>query len=114
MSGLFGFGRKEYEFNKGRAGRWPQPPTRAGRREGLALEARVEPEPLAGGWVVRLPVRAEDVSVEKRSVVFEEVVISTRPEHDVERIDAEVRREELVVDTDRDDRVHLREDRNYR
>jgi stress response protein YsnF len=108
MPGLFGFGRKDDESDGSVEGRQVQPSTRAGRRPGLPLQARVEPEPLTAGWVVRLPVRAEQVRVEKRSVVVEEVAVSTRTEHDVRRIDETVRREELLVDADRDDHVRYR------
>jgi len=56
-------------------------------------------ERLGRGWRVRLPVRAEQVTVNKRTFVAEEVVVRARPVEDVVRVDETVRREELRVDT---------------
>ena len=49
------------------------------------------------GYVARLPVRAEDITVEKRTVVYERVAVERRELPDVERLDASVRREKLHV-----------------
>jgi stress response protein YsnF len=49
------------------------------------------------GWVVRLPVRAEHVNVEKRIVVYEQVRIERHADHDFSQQTAEIRREELRV-----------------
>lgn len=40
----------------------------------MSLDAQIE-RTEAGGWRITLPVRREDVSVEKRTVVYEEVEI---------------------------------------
>jgi stress response protein YsnF len=40
----------------------------------VSLDASIERRE-AGGWRIVLPVRREDVSVEKRTVVYEEVEI---------------------------------------
>ena len=40
----------------------------------MSLDAQIE-RTEAGGWRVVIPVRREDVSVEKRTVVYEEVEI---------------------------------------
>ncbi len=101
MPGLFGFGRKDDEPAEDDE-LWPQPRTREGRRDLLSLDAQVTP--LDGGWTVRLPIRAEHISIEKRSVVAEEVAVRTRLTRDVERFDETVRREELLVDEARFDR----------
>jgi hypothetical protein len=52
------------------------------------------------GWVVSLPVRAEHVEVEKRVVVYERVLVQRGEVDDATRVEAEVRREALRVDTD--------------
>jgi stress response protein YsnF len=68
------------------------------RREPLPLEARVE-RTLAG-VTVHLPVRAEQVAVEKQPVIVEEVVVSAARITEIERFTDTVRREELEVDTE--------------
>jgi hypothetical protein len=57
------------------------------------------------GWSIRLPVRAEQVVVEKQLVVRERVVVPRRELNDLAHVDARVRREELQVDLD--DTAHL-------
>ncbi len=64
----------------------------------LPLEARVERA--GSGWRVRLPVRAEEVQVEKQSVVAEHVVVRRRTAEERARVDAALRREELDIDVD--------------
>jgi len=67
----------------------------SGRPEQLPLEGQLER--LSNGWTIRLPVRKEDVRVEKRVVVYEEVDIRREYVEDVEHVDDLVRREELEV-----------------
>jgi len=64
----------------------------------LALEASVQRTD-AGGWRIRLPIRREEVCVEKVTVVAEEVDIRLERIDTVERVEAGLRHEELVVDT---------------
>jgi hypothetical protein len=61
----------------------------------LPLEAQIERS--NGGWRIRLPVRAEQVKVEKRVVVAEEVRIWKDRVPEVARVEGDVHREELVV-----------------
>ena len=61
------------------------------------LEAAITPT--ERGWEIRLPLRREVVSVEKRVVVAEEVTIGRERHTDAERVQATVRRERLRVDT---------------
>lgn len=63
----------------------------------LPLLAR--PEVQASGVLIRLPVRREEVQVERRAFIAEEVVVYARELPDVVRQEATVRREDLVVDT---------------
>ena len=64
----------------------------------LPLEA--SPTRAGQGWAIRLPVRAEDVSVGKQVVVRERVVLRRRAVGDVSHQEVTVRREELRVDDD--------------
>ena len=57
------------------------------------LEASIER--LCDGWCIRLPVRREDVHVDTRVVVYEEVDIRRELVEEVEHVDERVRREEL-------------------
>jgi uncharacterized protein (TIGR02271 family) len=59
----------------------------------------VEPavERTAQGWTIRVPVRREALTIEKRTVVAERVVIRRAVVLDDERIDVGLRREELRV-----------------
>jgi len=61
------------------------------------LDAAVQQ--LSNGWSIRLPVRAEEVRLEKRVVVYEEVEIRREYIEEVEHIDETVRREELNLQT---------------
>jgi hypothetical protein len=74
----------------------------------LGLDARTQLRP--GGLTIRLPVRAEHVTVEKRTMVAEEVVIRRDQVQAVERVSDAVRRERLEVETVGDaepaDRLH--------
>src|SRR5215207_10060944 len=49
------------------------------------------------GWTVRVPVRREAITLEKRTVVAERVLIRRQLTRDVEQVDVGVRREELRV-----------------
>jgi stress response protein YsnF len=69
----------------------------------LPLQAHVETT--AFGCTVRLPVRAEHVSVEKWPVVVEEVIVHTAQVDDTVHLNETIRREELHVDTTGD--VHV-------
>jgi stress response protein YsnF len=64
----------------------------------LPLEARIETSLL--GTTVRLPVRAEQVTIEKWPMVVEEVVVHTTQVEEEERLTDTVRREELRMDTE--------------
>ena len=66
----------------------------------LPLEAEVQP--FNGGWWVRLPVRAEQITIDKEVVVSEEVTLRTKQVEDVVRVEDTVRREELRVDSEGD------------
>lgn len=66
----------------------------------LPLQARIETSLL--GTTVRLPVRAEHVTIEKRPVVVEEVVVRTTQVQEEARLTDTVRREELRVETEGD------------
>lgn len=63
------------------------------------FEGVVERAP-SGGWLIRVPLRREDVRLEKRTVIAERLVISRRQVQDVEQVQADVRREQLRVDGD--------------
>ena len=66
----------------------------------LPLEAHVEPA--RGGWTIRLPVRAEHVTVHKQPVVVEEVAVHVRHVQDLVRLEDTVRREEVRAETEGD------------
>ena len=72
---------------------------RAARRGAatLRLEARLETD--NQGWVVRIPVRAEEVTIRKEVVVAEEVTVRHQQLQEVVHLDETVRREELRVET---------------
>ncbi len=57
------------------------------------------------GWTVRLPVRAEHITVAKRVVAYERVTVRTNEIGDLERLESTTRREELQVDVDGEPRV---------
>jgi hypothetical protein len=50
------------------------------------------------GETIEVPVHDEEVTVEKRAVVYEEVEVGKRSVQETEHVDATVRREELRVD----------------
>jgi uncharacterized protein (TIGR02271 family) len=60
-----------------------------------ALPSERAPERSRGGWSIRLPVRAEEVSIGKQTVVRERVVLKRKRIEDVARVTAVVRHEEL-------------------
>lgn len=62
----------------------------------LPLERQLEAAP--NGFFIRLPVRREEVSVEKRTVVVEEVDIRKRREDEIVRSEETIRKEELIVE----------------
>lgn len=72
-----------------------RPPGGAGARP---LEATWDTPGSAGGWRIRLPVRAEDIQVSKRTVVAERVLVQIRRLDDVARVTETVRREELDIE----------------
>ena len=51
------------------------------------------------GWVIRLPARAEEVTVTREVVVRERVVLRRREADEVARVEATIRRERLQVAT---------------
>lgn len=73
-------------------------------REELVVERRdVSPDTPAQGSVgdnqeIRIPLTEETASVDKGTVVREEVAVGKKPVQDVRDLSGEVRREELVVD----------------
>ena len=56
-------------------------------------------ERTATGWAVRVPLHREDVRVEKRTVVAERVIIQRQASQGVERVNANVKREEVRVES---------------
>jgi hypothetical protein len=52
------------------------------------------------GWVVRIPVRAEHVTVSKEVVISERVVLRRNWVRDVAHVEAAVQREQLRVETE--------------
>ena len=82
-------------------GRNPQSkhaPPAATAEQPLPLEARIEPT--AGGWSIRLPLRAEDVAVDKRTVVAETVTVRRGQVEEVIQRDETIRRERLRIETE--------------
>ncbi len=83
-------------------GRHTLPPTSedrpAGSRTTLPLDA--VPISAAHRWSIRLPVRAERVTVSKDVVVRERVVVRRREIADAARVEDEVRHEELRTSTE--------------
>lgn len=77
-------------------------------RQRLPLDARIEHA--SNGWSVHLPVRAEEVIVDKKVVVAEEVLVGIKPVPEVAQVTGTVRREELHVETE----GHLEETRPLR
>lgn len=64
------------------------------------VERRPSEEPVgAGGESISVPVMEEQVSVEKRPVVTEEITIDKRQVQDTETVSATIQREEARVET---------------
>jgi stress response protein YsnF len=64
--------------------------------ESLPSEARIDRS--ESGWSIRLPLRREEVRLEKRTVVGERVVVRRARVSDVARIQGTIKREELRVE----------------
>lgn len=84
-------------------GAFHREPTSAAQRS-LALESSARFS--ERGWSVRLPVRAEKISIDKQAVVYERVVVRRRAIEERARVQANVRREELWVSAQKDENVH--------
>ena len=54
------------------------------------------------GWVMRLPVRAEQIMIAKQTVVHERVIVRRRQVQDRVRMDATTRREQLQLEVEGD------------
>jgi uncharacterized protein (TIGR02271 family) len=80
----------------------PEPRESVGERL-LPLESSYAPA--ERGWSVRLPVRAEQISVAKQTVVYERVVVRRREIADEAHLQADVRREELRIAEEGDPRL---------
>jgi stress response protein YsnF len=65
-------------------------------RSSLAFEGTVDRTP--AGWIVRIPVRAEDVWVEKQTFVMEEVRVRRDGQMHTAQVEGQTRREELRVE----------------
>lgn len=78
-------------------------------REEVVIERHpVAERPATGGMhaeEIRIPVREEKVTVTKQPVVREEVTVGKRAVHDTKTVTGEVKKEELVVDTEGDAKV---------
>jgi stress response protein YsnF len=64
--------------------------------ESLPHEAHIDR--LESGWSIRLPLRCEEVRLEKRTVVGERVVIRRARVPDVARVQSSVNREQLRIE----------------
>ena len=62
------------------------------------VERRPSDEPIGEGGTVRVPLREEQVEVEKRPVVTEEVSLGKRAVQDTEQVSGTVRREEARIE----------------
>src|SRR5271157_2787076 len=69
-------------------------------------EAPVTAADFAPGEVIRIPLREEQVVVEKRPVVREEVRVGKRVVQETERVDGEVRKEEVRIEREGDVEIH--------
>jgi hypothetical protein len=97
----------EYSFNQPEANLGPegnsasagQPAAEPARP--LPLDATKEPwlGAWVGGWAVHLPLRAEAVTIDKQTVVVQEVAVRRRQFKEVVRPSETVRREELRLET---------------
>jgi len=65
----------------------------------LSLPLEGIPELLPHGVVLRLPVRAEQVTVQKQVFVVEEAVVRTAHSRRVVRIEDDAQREDIAVDS---------------
>jgi len=84
-------------------------------------EVVIERHPVAGqsasaaairpGEEIRIPVREEQVKVEKQAVVKEEVKVGKRTVQETEHVGADVRKEEVKVEKTGDVDVRSRSDR---
>jgi len=75
---------------------------REARARGATLPLGAQPLQTPRGWSIRLPIRSEQVWVEKRARAVEEVTVRLRRVEDLERRVATLRREELDVRADGD------------
>ena len=66
------------------------------------VEARPSDRPIGEGEEIRVPVREEQVTVEKQPVVREEIELGKRQVQDTERVTGEVRREEARIEREGD------------
>lgn len=72
-----------------------------------AIKAFIERRPVdgkaasgdAGREEIRIPVSEEQVNVQKQTVVKEEVTVGKRKVQDTKRVDADLKKEEIKVDT---------------
>lgn len=72
-----------------------------GRSTGpLQLEASVVP--WERGWLVRLPVRAEHIQIDKQVVVYERAEVRRHQTEATERVGASIRREQVRVEVEGD------------
>ena len=65
------------------------------------LDAHIERTP--EGWHISLPLRREEVRIDKRTVVAERVVIGRATLDDTPRVDAGVKRERVRIDAQNPD-----------
>jgi uncharacterized protein (TIGR02271 family) len=115
-------GKREVERGEARVGKYVEtehvrePVTR--RREEVTIERRpVEAGARAsaiGEEEIRVPLKEEELVVEKRPVVKEELVIGKRVVEDRDVVEADVRREEFDIDPDTSSEGALRDDRARR
>lgn len=63
-----------------------------------AVDRRPSDKPIGEGETIRVPVREEQVDVQKQTVVREEVDVGKRAVQDTQRVEDTVRREELRVE----------------
>ena len=71
-------------------------------------EAPVTAADFAPGEVIRIPLMREQVVVEKRPVVREEVRVGKRVVQETERVGGEVRKEEVRIEREGDVEIHDR------
>lgn len=67
---------------------------------------------VGGHQEIHIPIREEQVHVEKQTVAKEDVVIGKRTVHDTQRVDETLRKEEIKVDSDPNVRVNDQRGRN--